>query len=221
MRIQTSYRQFTRNPGSFTQKLKDSARPRPGGASNGRDSGGAFHGIHRGMLVVLIAILVPMAASGITDQAFATQITEPQLGQIDAVPGPEVADWLDDIIDDLIDILSHVESVVDNQSGPLPPEDRAVVADHLTFALSTIAQLFDTGQPGYIDPDAGEIDMAINPQTLPEYAQKATNLAKAVQAEVRIGSNFDQDYVATKLKTIEHLITREAPHNYRTLAGIE
>ena len=135
-----------------------------------------------------------------------------------------IADWLDDVIDDLEDIeddLSDAKEAVNGNQGPLTEPELSRVAADLDFALATIDRILDPNRfPNLDPPNAGYIDTAVRPSTLPGYANDCLNLIRDAVDE--LGSTLpDAKVVGSHLKTIEHLISRESPHNYRTKAGIE
>ena len=55
--------------------------------------------------------------------------------------------------------------------------------------------------------------------TLPEYARTSYKLAQDAVDEA-YSKMVEHKVIGSRLKTIEYLITRESPHNYRTKAGI-
>ena len=136
--------------------------------------------------------------------------------------GP-VADLIDDLIDimkDIADDLEDAAQVVGTNPGPLEEPEKSEVADDLNAAMAGIDQILDPNQyPSLNPPDAGSIDPNFDPQTLPDYATTGLKLAEDAvdEANSRIVSH---KVIGSRLKTIEHLITRESPHNYRTQAGI-
>ena len=136
--------------------------------------------------------------------------------------GP-IANWIDDIIEILEDIADDLEDsalVVGTNPGPLDEPEKSRVANGLNAALAGIDQILDPNQyPSLNPPDAGSIDTNFDPQTLPDYATTGLKLAEDAvdEANSRIVSH---KVIGSRLKTIEHLITRESPHNYRTKARI-
>ncbi len=136
--------------------------------------------------------------------------------------GP-VADLLDDIIDileDMADDLEDAALVVGTNPGPLDESDKSRVANDLNAALADIDQILDPNQyPRLNPPEAGSINTNFDPETLPGYAGTCVKLAQDALDEAR-SSIVDDKVIGSRLKTIEYLITRESPHNYRTEAGI-
>ncbi|MCZ6653497.1 MAG: hypothetical protein O7D91_10785 [Planctomycetota bacterium] len=136
--------------------------------------------------------------------------------------GP-IANWIDDIIEILEDIADDLEDAalaVGNDEGPLDEPEKSRVANDLNAALADINQILDPNQyPSLDPPDAGSIKTNFDPQTLADYAKTCLNLAQDAldEANSRI---VNHKVIGSRLKTIEHLITRESPHNYRTKAGI-
>lgn len=136
--------------------------------------------------------------------------------------GP-VADLIDDLIDimkDIADDLEDAAAAVGNDEGPLDEPEKSRVANDLNAALADINQILDPDQyPSLDPPDAGSINTNFDPQTLPDYAITCLKLAQDAldEANSRI---VNHKVIGSRLKTIEHLITRESPHNYRTQAGI-
>ncbi len=136
--------------------------------------------------------------------------------------GP-VANWIDDllvILRDIADDLEDAQQAIGDNLGPLPEPELSRVADDLDIALVGIDQILDGNQyPSLDPPDAGSIDTNFDPQTLPDYAITSLKLAQDAldEANSRI---VNQKVIGSRLKTIEHLITRESSHNYRTKAGI-
>lgn len=136
--------------------------------------------------------------------------------------GP-VANLMDDIIEIMKDMIRDLEDAavrIGTNPGPLDEPEKSEVADDLNAALAGIDQILDPNQyPSLNPPDAGSIDPNFDPQTLPDYATTGLKLAEDAvdEANSRIVSH---KVIGSRLKTIEHLITRESPHNYRTKAGI-
>lgn len=136
--------------------------------------------------------------------------------------GP-IANWIDDIIEILEDIADDLEDAalaVGTNPGPLDQPEKSRVANDLNAALADINQILDPNQyPSLDPPDAGSIKTHFDPQTLPDYAITCLKLAQDAldEANSRI---VNHKVIGSRLKTIEHLITRESPHNYRTQAGI-
>lgn len=136
--------------------------------------------------------------------------------------GP-VADLIDDLIEIMRDMVRDLEDAAERIGdipGPLEEPEKSEVADDLNAAMAGIDQILDPNQyPSLNPPDAGSIDANFDPQTLPDYAITSLKLAQDAldEANSRIVSH---KVIGSRLKTIEHLITRESPHNYRTQAGI-
>ena len=137
--------------------------------------------------------------------------------------GP-VADLIDDIIDileDIADDLEDAEAAVGNNEWSLDEPEKSRVADDLDAALADIDQILDPNQyPSLNPPDAGLIDASFDPVTLPEYARTSYKLAQDALDEAD-SKLVEHKVIGSRLKTIEYLITRESPHNYRTKAGID
>ena len=60
----------------------------------------------------------------------------------------------------------------------------------------------------------------MSPSTLPKYADECLALIQEAVYEARYGT-ADDDYIGSRLKTIEYLLTRSHPHNYKSKAGVE
>ena len=137
-------------------------------------------------------------------------------------PGP-VANWIDDLIaimNDIADDLEDAKHAVGSNPGPLDEPEKSQVADDLDAALADIDQILDGNQyPSLDPPDAGSIYTNYDPQTLPDYAMTCLKLAEDAVDEAN-STIVDHKAIGSLLKTIEHLITRVSPHNYRTKAGI-
>ncbi len=136
--------------------------------------------------------------------------------------GP-IANWIDDIIEILEDIADDLEDAalaVGNDEGPLDAPEKSRVANDLDAALLLIGQIMDPNQyPSLDPPDAGSVNTNFDPQTLPGYADTCVKLAQDALDEAR-SRIVDHKVIGSRLKTIEYLITRASPHNYRTKAGI-
>ncbi|MCH8153036.1 MAG: hypothetical protein IH830_11785 [Planctomycetes bacterium] len=134
-----------------------------------------------------------------------------------------VADLLGDLIDVLKqvrDALKDAEVGVGDDEGPLDEPEKSQVADDLDAALADIDQILDPNRyPSLNPPDAGSIDTNFDPQTLPDYAITCLKLAEDAVDEAN-STIVNHRVIGSLLKTIEHLITRESPHNYQTKAGI-
>lgn len=134
-----------------------------------------------------------------------------------AAVGP-VADWLDDVIDDLEDAaddLEDAESAVADPWGPVTGPDRAVVSKALDDVLLIIDRVL--GHPNMMN--AGSIDVEADVTALQDYAVECLVLAQDALHEA-VSPRVDLESIATRLRTIEYLITREGPHNYQTQARI-
>ena len=104
--------------------------------------------------------------------------------------------------------------------GPLDEPEKSRVANDLNAALADIDQILGPNQSPSLDPpDAGSINTNFDPQTLPGYADTCAKLAQDALDEA-LSRIVDHKVIGSRLKTIEYLITRESPHNYRTKAGI-
>ena len=134
-----------------------------------------------------------------------------------------VANLIDDIIDILEDIVEDLEDAVlavGTNPGPLDEPEKSRVANDLNAALADIDQILGPNQyPSLDPPDAGSINTNFDPQTLADYAGTCVKLAQDALDEALSGI-VDHKVIGSRLKTIENLITRESPHNYRTEAGI-
>ena len=130
-------------------------------------------------------------------------------------------DWIEDVIDvidDIIDVLEGAEDKVDEEAVAAPLKT-AFEAD-LDGALDAIDLLYDLTAYPSLDPTAGAIDTTVQPALLSQYASIAVKLAQEARREVLTGPNFDADLVGTYLKTLENLIVRPTPHNYKIKAGV-
>ncbi len=136
--------------------------------------------------------------------------------------GP-VADWIDDILAIMRDMVRDLEDaahVVGTNPGPLDEPEKSQVADDLDAVLADIDQILDPNQyPSLNPPDAGSIDPNFDPQTLPDYATTCLTLAEDAEDEAE-STIVNHKVIGSLLQTIEHLITRASPHNYRTKVGI-
>jgi hypothetical protein len=132
-------------------------------------------------------------------------------------------DWLDDLIDHAEKIKKAAE---DGEEAVEAARTGRIDAPSLERALDRlevlIEQLLDPAREPSLDPpNAGAVDVAIDPDTLAEYASDCVGLAgEALDELATLGTNYDADYVGTRMKTILHLIRRTSPHNYRSLAGV-
>ncbi len=163
------------------------------------------------LLVVLYVAAAPAGALSMR----ASESTDPNLT---ASINP-VADWIEDIIEQLEgieEILADAQEAVGEQQGPLSEPELSWVADDLDATLALIDEVLPLLEPSY----AGSIDNGVNPGALPGYAHDCLALAKDAVDEAT-STLPDAKVVGGHLKTIEHLITRASPHNYRTRAGIE
>jgi len=165
-------------------------------------------------MLTLVALLGVLAA---TANPTAGGLPEPG-------PASPIADWLQDLIDDIEDAaddLGESEATVAEQSGPLTGADLTKVETDISNTLDVIQRIFDPAQYPSLDPtDAGEIDYGVSPTTLPDYADDCLRLIEEAVYEARFGA-ADDDYIGSRLKTIEHLINRAHPHNYKSKAGVQ
>lgn len=160
-----------------------------------------------------LAALAAMAVlGGITINDSTTRATNP------------IANWLDDVIEDLEDAeesLDDAALVIGGSEGPLSEPDRTVVAMALDNVMEILDRILDPLEyPSLDPPDAGTVYAAVDPDRLPDYAVECATLIKDAIDEL-CSAVVDEKIVGSDLRTIEHLISREYPHNYRTLAGIE
>ena len=173
----------------------------------------------------IVAMLPLVAVVGVL-VAFGGGQTAAPAGWDEAEPGPAspIANWLEDLIDDIEDAadnLDDAEATVAEQQGPLTGTDLTAVGTDLYDALAIIDRILDPMQYPSLNPtDAGEIDYSVSPSTLPKYAAKCVELIQEALAEARFGA-ADDVYIGSRLKTIEHLITRSDPHNYKSKAGVQ
>ena len=137
--------------------------------------------------------------------------------------GP-IATWVDDLIDDLEDIeddLDDASMAIGGNQGPLSEPELSVVAAALDHALAIIDRILDPHQyPSLTPPLAGVVDSTFDPIDLQGYAQDCLDLIQDALDEAR-SRVVDDRVIGGHLQTIEELITRSSPHNYRTEAGIE
>ncbi len=170
------------------------------------------------LMVAMIVLQVPGNPA-----AFGSAPSDQSLAETAGREIGPVASLMDDVIEILEDMLRDLEDAAEkigNISGPLEEPEKSEVADDLEEVLAAIDQILDPNQyPSLNPPDAGSIDANFDPQTLPDYATSSVQLAgDAVdEAYSRI---VNHKVIGSRLKTIEHLITRVSPHNYRTKAGI-
>lgn len=170
------------------------------------------------LLVPFVGVQLAMSAGGTLPEADRPLV---MAGTSSAV-GP-IADWLEDLIDDLEDAtddLEDAEAAVAMRQGPLDAPGRAVVADALDHVLFTIDRILDPRQyPNMDPPDAGYIDVDSDVTSLQDYALECLILAEDALHEA-VSPRVDCEAIGTRLRTIEYLITRAGPHNYRTRAGV-
>lgn len=170
------------------------------------------------LMVAMIVLQVP------SNRATFGSVTS-SLSNIDGSGQPigPVADLLGDLINVLRrvrDALKDAKEAVDENAGPLDEAEKSRVADDLDAALADIDQILDPHQyPSLNPPDAGLIDASFDPVTLTEYARTSYKLAQDAVDEAN-SKLVEHKVIGSRLKTIEYLITRESPHNYRTKAGI-
>ncbi len=171
-----------------------------------------------GLMIAMLVLQVPGNTATFASAASGQSLADTAGSEI----GP-VADLIDDLIEILEDMVRDLEDgalAVGNNEGPLDEPEKSRVADDLDAALAGIDQILDGNQyPSLDPPDAGSIDADFDPQTLPDYATTGLKLAEDAvdEANSRI---VNHKVIGSRLKTIEYLITRESPHNYRTKAGI-
>ena len=133
-------------------------------------------------------------------------------------------DWIDDLIDTLDDLegtLDESKSVVAGRDGPIDAASQATLSLLLTTAIARADAALDQ-QPavGSKLQYYGTIDASTNPTTLADYAATCQRLALEALLEAQSRDDFDRAYVASRVKTVRHLIVRTSPHNYKTAAGI-
>ncbi len=167
------------------------------------------------LLVALVGVLATFAGG---------QATPAVADQPDPGAASPIADWLDDLIDDIddaIDDLDDAEATVAGQQGPLTGTDLTIVEADLYATLDIIDRILDPMQyPSLDPPDAGEIDYRVSATTLPKYAEKCVALIQEALREAVHGA-ADDEYIGSRLKTLEYLITRTSPHSYKSMAGVE
>ena len=135
-----------------------------------------------------------------------------------------LGNWADDILDLLEQIEQHLTDAwvaIGQNQGPLSEPELSQVAGDLDAVLALIDQIQDGGTyPSLDPPDIGSVDPAYDPDTLPRYASDTRAMAGDAVDEIQ-SRVVDHKVIGTHLKTIEELITRATPHNYRTKAGID
>ena len=170
------------------------------------------------LMVAMIVLQVPGNPA-----AFGSAQSDQSLAETAGREIGPVANLMDDIIEILEDIVRDLEDAavaVGTDPGPLDEPEKSRVADDLDAALAAIDQILDPNQyPSLNPPDAGLIDASFDPATLPEYAQTSYKLAQDAVDEAD-SKLVEHKVIGSRLKTIEHLITRQHPHNYRTKADI-
>lgn len=181
------------------------------------DSGTCFHRfVQPGTLLVCLAVLVPVAS-------FQPRSSLGEDLRRRADNTSPIGAWADDLTDDLEDMaddLGEAEEAVGGHEGPLSEPELSLVADALDNALAVIDRILDANQyPSLTPPDTGYIDARVTATTLPDYAFECAIMAKDALDEAQ-STVIDHKVIGTLLKTIQNLITREDPHNYRTEAGI-
>lgn len=174
---------------------------------------------HRG--IFLLAFTLPLAL---------VLVASPSLAMAPAAMAPDRAsvqmgwqDDLDKLLEEMIEALEGAKSSSSSSSHQLnlTTSNQAALDAYLDTALTKANAALDIALPEGGDlGDHGSI-MSENPSTLEEYGSVCVNLAHAAHDEAEFGPDFDRDYVASRVKTIIHLITRSSPHNYRTIAGLE
>ncbi len=167
-------------------------------------------------LVALVGVLAAFAAGKTVAPAVG--------GQPEPAPASPIADWLEDIIDEVQDAkddLEDAEATVAGQQGPLTGTNLTTVETDLYGTLAIIDRILDPMKYPSLDPtDAGKIDYTVSPSTLPKYAHKCLKLIEEALIEASKGA-ADDDYIGSRLKTIEYLIARADPHSYKSKAGVE
>ena len=138
-------------------------------------------------------------------------------------------DWIDDVIDVLDDVADDLDEADDAINGGgvtgsvsqlgLPPMISTYVLGRLDDVLVNIDILFDPGVGPTVDVSLGSVDPTVQPETLEEYASVTLRLAEDALDHVLNAPVIDEAYVASLLRTIEHLICREEPHCYRSKAA--
>ncbi|MHC5003444.1 MAG: hypothetical protein ACYTJ0_10005 [Planctomycetota bacterium] len=134
--------------------------------------------------------------------------------------------WIDDLTSDADELAKNFEEAVlllsNARLASLTPEQRAQLAQSLAGSVGIINRVLNPSQYPSLDPSAtGQVDESVDPAALADYADACADLAFDAYLEVSNGEGFDQDAFASALLTIEHLITRSEPHNYRSVAGIQ
>jgi hypothetical protein len=105
-------------------------------------------------------------------------------------------------------------------SAALTDKDRFEVLGYLDAVAATIADILDPGEWPALDLSAVDpAPLAADPATLQDYADATRDLADETVDELARGASASPEYVVARLKTIEHLIVRESPHNFRDLVN--
>ena len=164
------------------------------------------------LLVPFMGIQLAMSAGG----------PVPGVQPAEGLGGAMVAQWWDDLIEDLEDATDELEDAeaAVGMDGLLSEANRAVVTEALDHVLFTIDRILDPRQyPNMDPPDAGYVDVDSHVTSLQDYALECLILAEDALHEA-VSPRVDAEAIGTRLRTIEYLITRAGPHNYRTRAGI-
>ena len=134
---------------------------------------------------------------------------------------PLIATWEDDVLDILEALKGKATSsnqiVAGRAAAQLSTSERATINAELDEIISYIADAqvpISANDPGLSIP--GCVDSSVNPQSLAEYAATLQALSVEAHSAVAAGPSFDRVYVGTRLKTMYSLITRTAPHSFRS-----
>ena len=188
--------------------MRDHESNRPRRQFEDYQSGSGF----RSGMLVLVACVLGLLWAEVRADALPTP-----------APTPSTAmsmDWVDDFLDDLDDVVDDLEEAA-NETSTEAATNVARLEKYLDRAVRNIEDILAPEiYPSLDEGVTGEIITTINPETLADYAEETITLALDAAAEIEAGGEFDQELVASKLKTIVHLIERTVPHGYKTRAGV-
>ena len=142
---------------------------------------------------------------------------EPASPPTTAVPPAQTSAAATDTFAGLVDVLSgHAQiarTIVYHPQLPLSPIEKQALEAELQAILGLCSNIL-------ANVTIGEVDVTVAPLSLRDYGNECLLLAQTAQLELKSGADCDYALVYSKIKTIEYLILRTSPGNYRTEAGI-
>jgi hypothetical protein len=124
-----------------------------------------------------------------------------------------VADAAATCIDLLAGHAQIARTIVYHPQLPLSPIEKESLETQLQAILGHCSTIL-------VNVTIGEVDSTVAPLSLRDYGNECLLLAQAAQLELK-NSDCDYSLVYSKIRTIEYLILRTSPGNYRTAAEID